>query len=219
MNILTHSQFASLLAAKKGAMILSIVSDTKPDFYKRGCPFSEIRKVEYKRVVSGAKYQDAVIRQGGEGFKAGPLPYGNFASEELTNKVIKTDSGKYQLRTQSRNPRKPIKTTWVADGEVVDYQVIKQYLKPPSESKKQAEVGVTGKKQVKPRNFDFPNILKVTYGKMEYTLIPDTRGPEQVKQVIAKKQGIRRKLEQTREVTKNLHFELMEGWDGHKDAW
>lgn len=219
MNILTHSQFAQLLAQKKGTVILSIVADTDARPLKTGNPYSEIRKLTYTRVVSGAKYADAVVKQGGKDFKAGALPYGSFASDETINKVIKTESGKLQLRTQARNPRKPIKVQYVADGEQVTYETVKQYLPARGFSKKQAIAGVTGKRQVMVRNYDFANILRVTYGKVEYTLIPDTRGPEQVKQVIAKKQGIRRKLEQTKKVTKNLHFELMEGWDGHKESW
>lgn len=221
-NILTHSQFAQLLAQKKGAVILSIVADTDARALKTGNPHKEIRKVTYTRVVSGAKYQDAVDRQGAVGFKSEGLPYGEFASKELSNKVIKTDSGKLQLRTVGRNPQKPIRVQYIVDGVPVEYETIKQFLPAPKESKKQALSGVRGKRQVMVRNYDFPNILKVTYAGTEYTLIPDIKTPQQVKQVIAKKQGMRRRLHQISNLPDQLRHELMydvEGWGGHKDAY
>lgn len=168
MKTITHSEFIKIVSGRKGAMILSIESDTAPKFRKTGCPFSEIRKVEYKRVVTGAKYQDAVRRQAvelyGEGakgakFKAGRLPYGTFATQD---KIIVTD-GKPQLRTVARNPRKPIKTEWFADGELVPKEKVSIYLTGSGFSRKQfTQAGLVGKKQVFVRNFDLANIKYVT---------------------------------------------------------
>lgn len=203
-NILTHSQFAQLLAQKKGAVILSIVADTDARALKTNNPHREIRKLTYTRVVSGAKYQDAVDRQGAVGFKAEGLPYGSFANEQLTNKVIVTDSGKLQLRTQYRNARKPIRVQYIADGVPVEYETIKQFLPPEKVSRKQERAGVTGKRQVLVKNYDFPNILKVKYAGIEYTLIPDTKQVTPVATTIAKKQVMRRNLEKAATVGEQL---------------
>ena len=222
-NILTHSQFAQLLAQKKGTVILSIVADTDARALKTNNPHREIRKVTYTRVVTGAKYQDAVDRQGAVGFKSEGLPYGSFANQELTNKVIVTATGKLQLRTQARNPRKPIRVQYIADGVPVDYQLIKQYLPAKKGSLKQALAGLEGKRQVMVRNYDFSNILKVKYAGVEYTLIPDTKQVPPVATTIAKKQVMRKSLERTKQLTNQLRHELMmedvEGWDGHKVSW
>jgi hypothetical protein len=180
------------------------VADTDARALKTNNPHREIRKLTYTRVVSGAKYQDAVDRQGAVGFKSEGLPYGEFANEQLTNKVIVTDSGKLQLRTQYRNARKPIRVQYIADGVPVDYQLIKQYLPARSFSKKQAAAGVTGKKQVMVRNYDFANVLKVKYAGIEYTLIPDTKQAVPPSVTIAKKQSMRRNLEKAATVGEQL---------------
>jgi len=203
-NILTHSQFAQLLAQKKGTVILSIVADTDARPLKTGNPHKEIRKVTYTRVVSGAKYQSAVDKQGAVGFKAEGLPYGSFANEQLTNKVIVTDSGKMQLRTVGRNPQKPIRVQYVADGVPVEYEAIKQYLPANKGSLKQALSGVTGKRQVMVRNYDFPNILKVKYAGVEYTLIPDVKQAPPIATTITKKQVMRKGLERAADVGEQL---------------
>jgi hypothetical protein len=168
MQTITHNQFASLLAAAPGTVILSIVADTDPKLRKTGNPFKTVRKLTYTRVVSGASYKAAVERQGGEGFEAAPLPYGE---EVVKNKVILGPKGDFQLRTVARNPRKPISVTYIADGEEVTFDKIASFLPPRYENKRQAIVGVTGKKQVMVRNFSFNNIKEVRmFGKV-YKLV------------------------------------------------
>lgn len=173
ITTLTHSEFAARLAARKGACILSIVANTDARAKKTGNPFKEVRKESYLRVVSGADYQASVERQGGEGFKAEGLPYGQFDSDDTKNKVIRTKDGKLQLRTVARNPQKPIRVAWYADGQRVEKEVVSPYLPTKSASKKQEQVGVTGKKQVMVRNYDFANIKEVVMGGEKFTLIPD----------------------------------------------
>jgi hypothetical protein len=174
VKTITHSEFAAFLAARRGAIILSILANTDPKARKTGNPFREIRKEQKLTVVTGADYTKAVEKQGGEGFKADGLSYGEFAGEQLKNKVIKTESGKLQLRTVFRNAPKPIKIEWIADGERVSKEVIAPYLPTPAPSRKQQMVGVTGKREVKVRNFDFNNIKQVTIrGGEPLELIPD----------------------------------------------
>ena len=139
MNVITHSQFASLLAAKRGAVILSIVANTDARLLKTGNPHRDARKVTYTRVVSGADYEASVQRQGGAGFKSESLPYGKFLVE---NKVIQTKDGKLQLRTVARNPQPPISVKYFDDGKEVPFQSIQGFLPSKYESKRQAVVGV-----------------------------------------------------------------------------
>lgn len=171
MKKITHSEFAKFLSERRGAIILSIVANTDARPLKTGNPFREIRKEQYLRVVTGADYQKSVERQGGEGFKSDGLPYGTF---EEKNKIIKTATGKLQLRTVFRNAQKPIKVEWIADGEKVNKEIIKDFLPERKASAKQAKVGVTGKKEVQVRNFDFANIKQVTIkGREPMELVPD----------------------------------------------
>lgn len=171
MKKITHSQFVAVLSARNGAVILSIVAETDPRPRKTGNPFKEIRKEQYIRVVTGADYKAAVERQGGQGFQPDALPYGEF---EVKNKIIKTSSGKLQLRTQARNPQKPIAVRWTADGQPVDWDSVKAFIPVKTPSRKQEAVGVKGKKQVLVRNFDLANIKRVTIkGGEQMELIPD----------------------------------------------
>lgn len=173
MKILTHSQLTELLAKKRGAVILSIVSHTLPKFRKTGCPFSIIEKVEYKRVVVGADYGRAVNKQIKEvtgadvEFKVSPRTWGEYV---VPRKVV-THKGNLYLVTQARNPQPAIKTVWLADGQEVSKETIKDYL-ISSNSAKQEDAGLVGRRQVMERDFTMGNILKVKIDGEEYILIP-----------------------------------------------
>ena len=66
-----------------------------------------------------------------------------------------------QLRTVFRNAPKPVKIQFVADGEEVAKEVVDKYLSKAKPSAKQERVGVTGKKQVKVRNYKLSNIKEI----------------------------------------------------------
>jgi hypothetical protein len=168
MKLLTHTQFANLLSARKGAVIIGIVSNTDAKALKTGNPHSEIRKITRQTVVTGADYQTAVEKQGGEGFKAGAMTYGEFV---VPNKVLKGPKGDLQLRTVARNPRKPQSVLFVADGTPKEKKEIEAFLPKRKESAKQAAVGVTGKKQVLVRNFSFDNIEQVRVNGEAFKLV------------------------------------------------
>ena len=170
MKTLTHSEFAKKLAERPGAVILGIIATTDTRAKKTGNPFGEILKRSHLTVVTGAKYEDAVKKQGGDGFRADGLPYGTVT---VGNKVIKTDTGKLQLRTVYRNAPKPVSIEYIADGIKVAKELVAKFLPEKKASAKQAAVGVTGKKEVRVRNFDFANISEVRMGGEQFKLIPD----------------------------------------------
>lgn len=169
MKKLTHQQFADTLAARKGAIILGIVACTDPKARKTGNPFHQIRKLTHTRVVTGADYTKAVEKQGGEGFKADALPYGE---EVVKGKIIRNKQGELQLRTVFRNAPKPISVHYIADGKPVDKKEIEDFLPERKDSAKQAAVGVVGKKQVQVRNFGLKNIQQVRINGEVFELIP-----------------------------------------------
>ena len=203
MNILTHTQLTELLARKRGAIILSIVSHTLPKFRKTGCPYSSIEKIEYKRVVVGADYGRAITKQVksiyGEkaevAFTVSPRKWGTYI---VPRKVV-THNGNLYLVTQARNAQKPIKTIWMADGVAVNKEQIKQYL-VASNSVKQEDVGLHGNRQVMERDFTMGNILKVIVNGTEYILIPSPQAEMRklattlanIKEVIERKRGERK---------------------------
>jgi len=207
MKILTHTQLTEMLAAHRGVAILSIVSVTEPKFRKTGCPFTTLQKVEYKRVVVGANYQRAVNRQitaeTGEqepAFKASPRKWGEYL---VPDKVV-IYLGQLYLSTQARNPRKPMKTVWLADGKEVSKDEVKDYLSV-STSRKQEEHGLHGKKQVMVRDFKMESVKKIMMDHEEYALTSDQQPQlgqlvetlKEVKEVLAEKRANRPKSNKT----------------------
>lgn len=75
-------------------------------------------------------------------------------------------------------------------------------------SAKQAAVGVTGKKEVKVRNYDFSNIKEVVLGGETYKLVPDD-GEAEVKvetktKIMAKKRTMRAQLTDIQDIGDSL---------------
>jgi hypothetical protein len=166
MQTITHKQFVEMLSARRGATILGLLTETEPKAKKTGNPYKEIKKIVHQTVVTGAKYKEAILKQGAESFDSDPLPYGEYV---VDNKVIK-HNGEMQLRTVFRNAPKPVKVQFVADGEEVAKETISKYLINSSPSAKQERVGVKGKKQVKVRNFKLSNIKEVRMNGEKYIL-------------------------------------------------
>ena len=166
MQTITQNQFVEMLLTRKGANIIGLVTETEPKARKTGNPFKEIKKLVHRTVVTGAKYKEAIIKQGAKSFDADPLPYGKFLIE---NKII-LHEGELQLRTVYRNAPKPIKVQFLADGEEVSKEVVDKYLTKSSPSAKQERVGVTGKKQVKVRNYKLSNIKEIRMNGKRYIL-------------------------------------------------
>lgn len=155
-----------MLSARRGATILGILTETEPKANKTDNPYKQIKKIVHQTVVTGARYKEAILKQGAESFESDPLPYGEYV---VVNKVIKYN-GEMQLRTVFRNAPKPVKIQFVADGEEVAREVVDKYLTKSKPSAKQERAGVTGKKQVKVRNYKLSNIKEVRMNGEKYIL-------------------------------------------------
>lgn len=155
-----------MLSVRRGANIIGLVTETEPKARKTGNPFKEIKKLVHQTVVTGAKYKEAIIKQGAESFDADPLPYGKFLIE---NKII-IHGGEMQLRTVYRNAPKPVKVQYIADGEEVAKEVVDKYITKSKPNAKQVLAGVTGKKEVKVRNYKLSNIKEVRMNGEKYIL-------------------------------------------------
>lgn len=166
MKTITHKQFVEMLSARRGANILGILTETEPKANKTGNPYKQIKKIVHQTVVTGARYKEAILKQGAESFELDPLPYGEYV---IDNKVIK-HNGEMQLRTVFRNSPKPVKVQFIADGKEVTREVVDKYLSKSKPSAKQERVGVTGKRQVKVRNYKLSNIKEVRMNGEKYIL-------------------------------------------------
>lgn len=174
---LTHSQFAALLATTKGCQFVNVWSMTEPDMYLKGNPFrGRIQKVSACQMQFNYSYENAVnnrlIKGGCEGdFTAEPLPWGEWLHP---NKVI-SHKGTLYLRTYNVKGVKP-RTFYILDGRLAtpeEFAEFSQFFKPcKPTSSRQTEAGLV-ENQVKPKNFKFGSILRISLNGNIITLVDD----------------------------------------------
>jgi hypothetical protein len=161
---LSHANFLSLLKGKLGTLIVGLETVTSPEL-KKGAP-DTVQKHSKGRIVVGASYAKAVRAQGGEGFESSSLPWG----EWLISKKVVTHKGEFYLAHVRRNSP-PLKSFFTSQGEIIDKADIKPFLRKVYENKRQAEAGVTGKKQVDFKLIKFSSIKTIKYGGKTFELV------------------------------------------------
>lgn len=174
---LTHSQFAAYLATTKGCQFINIWTITEPDMYKKDNPFyGRVQKVSACQMQFGYSYENAVNNRlekvGCESdFVAEPLPWGEWLHP---NKVI-THKDTLYIRTYNVKGVKP-RTFYFLDGRLAtpeQYEEFKAHFKPcKSTSSRQTEAGLT-ENQVKPKNYKFGSILRLSMNGDIITLVDD----------------------------------------------
>jgi hypothetical protein len=153
-----------MLQGKLGALIIGLETITSPEV-KKGGP-AHVQKYSKGRIVVGASYAKAVRAQGGEGFESSSLPWG----EWLISKKVVTHKGEFYLAHVRRNSP-PLKSFFTSQGEIIDKADIKPFLRKVYENKRQAEAGVTGKKQVDFKLIKFSSIKTIKYGGRTFELV------------------------------------------------
>ena len=155
-NNITSNELVSLLSAKLGTLIIGLKTITSPEV-KKGGP-SDLLKVSTGKIIVGASYQNAVRMQGGEGFESAPLPWG----EWFVAKKIIIQTGELYVAHVRRNAP-PLSSFFFSGGYIIPAEKVAPFLKKPAENKRQAAVGVTGKKQVAFRTIKFSSIKTIKY--------------------------------------------------------
>jgi len=156
-NTLSSSQFVSLLSQKMGTLIIGLKTITAPEV-KRGGP-SDLLKVSTGKVILGASYQSAVRAQGGEGFESAPLPWGEWF---VSRKIIEHKGELYLAHVRRNSP--PMASFFFSGGYIIPSEKVTPWLRQKGENQRQAQVGVTGKKQVAFRTIKFANIKTIKCG-------------------------------------------------------
>ena len=166
MNTTTLStvDFLSMLKGKLGTLIVGLETVTSPTI-KKGGP-ADVQKHSKGKIVVGASYAKAVHAQGGEGFESASLPWGEW---EISRKVV-SHKGEYYLAQVRRNSP-PLKYYFTSQGEAIAKEDVKPFLRKVYESKRQAESGVTGKKQVDFKLIKFSSIKTIKYGGKLFELV------------------------------------------------
>ena len=173
--ILTSEQFAQILADQKSCTIINVIANTEVKMNKTNNPyFGRVTKLSIERMQFGYSYQNAVnnrLDKVGEekDFIADKLVWGEWL---YPNKVI-THKGALYMRTYNMKNAE-YRCFYMVDGRKATPQEIAEFTpfiqKSSSFSKKQAESGLV-ENQVKPKNFKFSSLVRITMNKTKYIIV------------------------------------------------
>jgi hypothetical protein len=180
MKTLTHSQLVEKLKQLNGTAIVGLLTLTEADIYKTGNPHKVILKQVRSVGITGASYEGAVNRQAervgisNPNFESSGLP--DYEEWIVKGKIIRHKTkGTLYLRTQTTPGQRGQRSSArvlnyrTADGKFISYSEIAQFLKGPSESKKQSKIGLESRSgmtddapaQVWVRKYKFESIQKI----------------------------------------------------------
>lgn len=161
-----------ILSTINNGSFVGVESVTTPKMRKTGNPFNGrlVQKVTNQVLQFGYSYENAVVRRSGDKeFTAEPLAWGEWL---IPNKVI-THKDKLYVRLYKVDNEKCVSNTmYLIDGIIATEEeeaIIKQFLIAPSDSRRQAEVGLT-EHQVQPRNFAFDSIVGLSVNDTLYDI-------------------------------------------------
>jgi hypothetical protein len=163
---MTFSQFSDYLNNLKGCQFINLYALTDAKMYLRNNPYKgRVKKFNTVQLQFNYNYEQAVNnrleREGKEpNFSTEKLPWGKWV---FRNKVIAHNGELYMRTYRVRNSNEH--TIYLLDGHLVSEEEmadIQKWLKPESTSSKQEEKGLEEELQVKPRTYQFDNIISVT---------------------------------------------------------
>jgi hypothetical protein len=164
---ISRSQFVEFVRNLKGCQFVNIMALTDADMYLRNNPYrGRVQKFTITPMQFGYDYETAVnnrlAREGKEAnFTADKLPWGSWG-EGMKNKII-VHNDNYYLRTYCI-PDKKIQRIFLIDGRLAtanEIEELENWLKPAEKSEKQKNAGLSAEKEVKPRTYQFGNLLSV----------------------------------------------------------
>ena len=152
----------------------SLTTLTEPKMNKRNNPY--YNRVTKKSVITGVRtgvsYTNCVdaslVRNNIDDHITTEKPFGK--SWVVVNKILMSDKDNNQLylRTSWDKSTTVQSSTLYLDGqEVTDTDIlaeIKSYFSKPTESKKQAELGLTGQEQISIKDYKFESIQEIKCG-------------------------------------------------------
>lgn len=181
---MTNEQILSVLSTIKVGTFCEVHSLTEPKMRKTNNPFNgmKVQKLTIQTLQWGYNYENGVNNRlnGGTTFVAEPLKWGEWL---IPNKVITHKGNLYGRFYKVDNAMASTKTTYLIDGIIATEEqetIIKSFLIAPSQSNRQAEVGLTTN-QVKPRDFAFSSILGIKTAGVFYDFTTEVEERVEVK--------------------------------------
>lgn len=180
---ISQADFAAMVEAHKGAVIIGLDTFTDARPLKRGNPFAKIEKLSRFVGMAGVDYAQAVNREiaaqsNGHSptFEAKPLQWGEWVMREdgtRSRKIITHKGNFYVAMTSTRKTRKNRKVTvqFYADGLPVDKAVIAPYLPAKSFSERQDSAGLENPShQVERRTFALSSVKRARFNGKNYVI-------------------------------------------------
>lgn len=147
---------------------------TEPKMNKRNNPY--YGRVTKQSVITGVRtgvsYSNCVdaslVRNNIDDKIVAEKPFGK--SWVIVNKILVSDkdSNQYYLRTSwDKSTKVQSSTLYLDEKEITDEKIIeeiKSFIPKPTESKKQADLGLTGKEQISVRDYKFESIAEIKCG-------------------------------------------------------
>ena len=171
-----HAELVNILKNSNGALPVGILAVTDAKALKTGNPFGTILKTVRAVGWVGAKYENAVnregVRQGVDAeFVAAPLPWGDWL---VKNKVI-THKGEFYLRTQSTPGGRKRQAAKVLayrgeNGQYLSREQVAPFLPKTRESAKQQEAGL--EETIFVRTYKLNSIKRIRIGGKTHDLVP-----------------------------------------------
>lgn len=182
--VLTHSQFATLLANTTfGGQFISVVMNTEPTMNKgrgenRNPYYGRVRKISVANYRFNADYE-RICRA--KQVRNGEEP--TFVAEDISgrhwlvrNKVEQSNKDNTLYMRLYVAPNDTYKSIYLIDGRIAtpkEVAEICKWLPKKSHSQKQLEAGIPIEEQLEVRSPKFESIYRVKMGKTKYIIVPD----------------------------------------------
>ncbi len=169
------AELANLLTTIGGGQMVNVTTLTNVDMNKTGNPLANcvVRKLQTREYQFGSNYERAVGNHeeketGERTFEAEGLRYGQWL---VVNRIITHNGTNYARFYLVKNALPTI--LYLVNGAIANktqLEIIHQFERKKSASKKQSAVGIPEEEQVKPINVKFENIISLKTGGITYTI-------------------------------------------------
>ena len=169
-------QLKQFIESLGNGQYFSLTTVTTPKMNKRNNPYFD--RVTKKSVITGVRtgvsyercVDSSLVRNNIDDHIVTEKPFGK--SWLVVNKILMSDkdNNQFYLRTSWDKSTKVQSSTLYLDGqEVTDADIlseIKSFFPKPTESKKQATLGLTGQEQISIKDYKFESIQEIKCGNL-----------------------------------------------------
>ena len=176
---ITQAKLRDLLASITHATPLGVIALTDARPRRKGCPFTEVRKLVRLNVMTGASFEASVQRKGNETFTAGERQWGTRVGPSLAHHVTASGEECWYLVGHVNSLIKPRPVYLVPQPRprggtiltAVPKDRVAPWLPPDRTDEEAARQGLPdGTAPVRYRNWRLDNIMAITFNGTRYRI-------------------------------------------------